>query len=235
MYNKMIGIYKITNPKGKVYIGQSVNIEKRWKAYKRAHPNELRDQRKLLNSLIKYGSENHIFEVLEECLGNVTNEREIFWIEYFNSIKNGLNIREGGTHGRLSEETKQKISKALTGKKQSQETIDKRSKSLTNLKRSDESKANISKGKKGMPLTWGDKIKESKNKNPYVPTEETKLKLRQNNVKPVVQLDLEKNIINEFFSATEAERQTGIKAGSICMCLKGKSKTSGGFIWEYKL
>ena len=87
MYNKMIGIYKITNPKGKVYVGQSINIEKRWKTYKRAQPNELRDQRKLLHSLNKYGSENHIFEVLEECLESVINEKEIFWIEHFDSIK----------------------------------------------------------------------------------------------------------------------------------------------------
>jgi hypothetical protein len=33
----MIGIYKIINPKGKTYIGQSINIEKRWNGYKKLH------------------------------------------------------------------------------------------------------------------------------------------------------------------------------------------------------
>ena len=48
--NKNIGIYKITNPKGKVYIGQSININKRWNAYRNL---KLKSQTKLLNSLKK--------------------------------------------------------------------------------------------------------------------------------------------------------------------------------------
>lgn len=230
---KKIGIYKITNPKGKIYIGQSRNIEHRLNDY--INVSEwLKEQRKIYNSLKKYGSECHVFEILEECSEDILNEREIYWIKYFDSIKSGLNIRLGGIGGYHSEETKQKIREALTGKKQSKETIEKRTKSLSGLKRSEESKKNISDGKKGKPLTWGEKIKESKLLNRYAPTEETKLKLRNNNIKSVNQFNLNGDLINTYFSAKEAERQIGVNAGSICSCLKGRTKTSGGFIWKYK-
>lgn len=60
----MVGIYKITNPKGKIYIGQSIDIERRFKEYKGVY---CKNQRKLYYSLKKYGWENHKFEVIEEC------------------------------------------------------------------------------------------------------------------------------------------------------------------------
>ena len=56
----MIGIYKITSPSGKVYVGQSVNIERRLKEYKIL---KCKKQVKLYNSFIKYGFENHKIEI----------------------------------------------------------------------------------------------------------------------------------------------------------------------------
>ena len=60
----MIGIYKITSPTGKVYIGQSININKRFYQYKKLH---CKGQVILYNSFMKHGVENHIFEVIKEC------------------------------------------------------------------------------------------------------------------------------------------------------------------------
>lgn len=57
----MIGIYKITNPNGKIYIGQSTNIDKRFYRYKRL---ECKGQIKLYNSLKKYGWDAHIIEII---------------------------------------------------------------------------------------------------------------------------------------------------------------------------
>ena len=54
----MIGIYKITNPKGNIYIGQSWNIETRKSSYKNCRPG----QPYIFNSIKKYGWENHKFE-----------------------------------------------------------------------------------------------------------------------------------------------------------------------------
>ena len=60
----MIGIYKITSPSGKIYIGQSINIEKRFKGYKYS---KAKKQPILHRSFVKYGVENHKFEIICEC------------------------------------------------------------------------------------------------------------------------------------------------------------------------
>lgn len=106
-----MGIYKITNPKGKIYIGQSINIEKRFKEYKNIHTT-IKQQIKIYNSLKKYGPENHIFETIEECNLEQLNEREIYWGLYHNTLKEGLNCKLGKGKGIISQETKDKISKA---------------------------------------------------------------------------------------------------------------------------
>lgn len=52
---------------------------------------------------------------------------------------------------------------------------------------------------------------------------------------PVEQKDINGNIINEFVSAREADRQTGINQSSIIKCCKGKAKTAGGYTFNYKI
>lgn len=88
----MIGIYKITNKlSGKTYIGQSNNIERRLKEhkYKTDIPVEIAIQ--------KYGANNFIFEVLEECSIEVLDEREKYYINLYNTYRgNGYNCNEGG-------------------------------------------------------------------------------------------------------------------------------------------
>lgn len=113
----MIGIYKITSPTENIYIGQSIDIERRKNAYRLLC---CKDQPALYNSLLKYGFENHIFEVIEECSVKLLNERERYYQELYNSVNNGLNCKYVQTKefsGKLSESTKQKISKASIGNK----------------------------------------------------------------------------------------------------------------------
>jgi hypothetical protein len=50
----------------------------------------------------------------------------------------------------------------------------------------------------------------------------------------VEQRDISGNIINEFKSAREADRQTGINQSSIIKCCKGKVKKAGGYTFNYK-
>ena len=97
-----IGIYKITNPKGKIYIGKTKNYRKRIRNYLNL---ECKDQRKIYNSLKKYGPENHTFEIIEECDLDKLNEREIYWIDIFQSVKRGLNLTFGGDGGNRSKES----------------------------------------------------------------------------------------------------------------------------------
>lgn len=87
----MIGIYKIENlVNQKVYIGQSIHIEKRWQEH--CQPSSV----SLIGKAIKkYGKTNFSFTVLEECDVNLLNEREEFFIKQYNSIApNGYNIEE---------------------------------------------------------------------------------------------------------------------------------------------
>ena len=90
----MVGIYKITNLiNQKCYIGQSRNIHQRWCAHRTRPFNEqCEDYNKTLYKAIrKYGLKNFSFEVLEECEIEQLNEKESYWINYFNSQKNGYN------------------------------------------------------------------------------------------------------------------------------------------------
>jgi group I intron endonuclease len=112
-------IYKITNPNGKIYIGCTIDWKRRFSEYRRL---SMVGQRKLYNSLKKYGYENHVFEIIEECDEIMLHEREIYYINYYNCITEGLNIRLGNRNGRLTEETKQKISESLKGRPVTWET-----------------------------------------------------------------------------------------------------------------
>lgn len=112
----MIGIYKITSPSKKVYIGQSINIKKRWYYHKSVYKTK---KSKLYSSFIKYGIEKHKFEIIAICLIEDLNTVEKYYVDLyqcFNS-KNGLNLKDGGgSKGCVSEETKLKISKSLKGR-----------------------------------------------------------------------------------------------------------------------
>jgi hypothetical protein len=58
--------------------------------------------------------------------------------------------------------------------------------------------------------------------------------VKHNFKKPILQCDLEGNIIKEWSSNDEAARTLNISRGGICSCCKGTQKTSKGFIWKYK-
>lgn len=107
-----IGIYKITSPSGKIYIGQSNNLKQRKKDYiKTTH---CKGQVRLYNSLKKYGFQNHLFEIIENCSIKQLNNRERYWQDHYNVIgKNGLNCKLQSTKTKklvLSKEARNKIS-----------------------------------------------------------------------------------------------------------------------------
>lgn len=106
-------IYKITNPiNNKCYIGQTLSEpQKRWLFYKNLR---CRDQPKFYNALKKYGPESFIYEQLDTAPDQVVIDYlEDFYIQCFDSIKNGYNCKEGGANGKHSEETCKKKSDAL--------------------------------------------------------------------------------------------------------------------------
>ncbi len=170
----MIGIYKITSPSNKIYIGQSIDIDKRFYKYK------LLDcilQIRLYRSFNKYGIENHIFEVLEECDENQLNNKERYYQDLYDVIgKNGLNCKLTETEdksGRLSEETKKKISESNKGKKLSKIHINKLKNKIISKEQREKLKI-INLGKKHPKET---RLKISKSNLGKKHTEESKIKM----------------------------------------------------------
>ena len=166
----MIGIYKITSPAGRIYIGQSTDIDYRFSSYKRL---KCKPQLRIYNSFMKHGVDNHVFEIVEECSPESLNERERYWQDFYNVLgKEGLNcllvstdslqrvlsdemklkISNSLTGFRHTEESRAKISKGLTGRPVSQETRFKISESNKNKHRSPETARKISEALKGRKI-----------------------------------------------------------------------------------
>lgn len=88
---KISGIYSIQNIKNKKrYIGQSRDIYERWKSHRYSYKNN-KNKSKIYLAIREYGIENFIFEILEEIKEENLNDRELYWIEVYDSINNGYN------------------------------------------------------------------------------------------------------------------------------------------------
>lgn len=93
------GIYKIVNLiNGKVYIGQTVNFKQRLTTHiKTGLGAETPARNKLYPAMAEYGVENFSYEVLEVCKSSELNEREKFYIDFYDSCNNGYNSTKGGS------------------------------------------------------------------------------------------------------------------------------------------
>ena len=224
------GIYKITSPSGKIYIGQTNNFKRRKSWYKGLYTHE---QPKIHNSLLKYGFDSHIWEEIESCASFLLNEREVFWKKhYLNKVDNdwGLvlycNLYDNGG-GPLSTSTKIKISEANRGKK-----------------RSLQAKENMSKGMLGREITWVDKIitpeRNQKisdaNKGKILGDKGKNPKRLKKMSTPITQYSLEGVKLEHFPSINEASRylsSDNSKVTGISNNLRNRSKSAYGFIWKY--
>lgn len=96
---KKCGIYIIKNKiNDKVYIGQSIDINCRWYAHKQAalQPKNQSYNTKIHKAMREFGINNFYIEILEECEYNKLSEREIYYINFYNSCINGYNMTLGG-------------------------------------------------------------------------------------------------------------------------------------------
>ena len=148
--DKIIGIYCLTSPSGKSYIGQSTDINTRLHQYKLL---KCKSQPKIYRAILKYGFDKFKITILEECNRDELNEAEYFYANYLDTVRNGYNCREGGDVGkdteetkirkslgmkgiRKSEEHKQKLRECNLGKKYSRDVVEKRAIKLRGKKQS---------------------------------------------------------------------------------------------------
>ena len=93
-----IGIYKITNLKTEqCYIGQSVNLRSRLLDHIKAGLGINSSNNKFYTELKKLGPENFMYEILEICNKEELNEREKYWIQFYQSTNYGYNTTKGGS------------------------------------------------------------------------------------------------------------------------------------------
>lgn len=220
-------VYKHTSPRGKVYIGiTSLLPRKRWQygwGYK--------DNSHFFRAIAKYGWDNFSHEILFSNLTKAEAEaKEIELIAKFDSTnpQKGYNRDHGGiSRGKVSEETRRKISKSTKGEKSahygkhhSEET--KRKLSIAAKNRppmSAETRRKIGEAERGEKhWTYGKTF-----------SEEHRKRIAESKCKPVICVETQMT----YGSTLEAATRTGINKGNINSCCMGRRKTAGGFRWEY--
>ena len=215
----MIGIYKITSPTNKIYIGQSIDIKKRFNQYKNL---QCKGQKALYSSLLKYGYDNHKIEVLIECKENELNELERYYQDLFNCVgKNGLNLMLTETESKrrvcseffiknLKELNKNRVwtdeSRLKLGNKQKERMIGNNYK--TGFKHSQDFKDKRSEIMKGNKNTLG-----------FKHSDETKLKMSKSSARRLLVLDFNTGIYHE--SIDELAKSLGIRTRSLLRKLRG--------------
>lgn len=93
------GIYKITNLENNMaYIGQASNLKDRWSTHvKIGLGAEASGRNKLYPAMLATGVENFTFEVLEFCPKQDLNEREKYYIDFYDTVNFGYNVTTGGS------------------------------------------------------------------------------------------------------------------------------------------
>lgn len=203
-------IYKITNQiNNKCYIGQTVRTDPfvRWQEHLRSRFYERCANRALYRAMNKYGIEAFIFEVIEEVPIDLVNEKEQYYIQYYNSFHNGYNETLGGDGRGLLELPEDEICQFYLNCLSVQKTAQHFKHDRTTIQQV--------LYKYNIPTLSSSKI----------------AKINQGNA--VAQIDKDTNkIIRIFATVGEADRATGGSKhiGSVC---QGKRKTAAGYKWKY--
>jgi len=204
---------------GKKYIGQTYHGSRRCQAA------NYTGCIKFYNAIKKYGWNNFTKTILEDNLTiEEANKKEEYYIKLYNTIEDGYNLKTGGLNNLFSEESRIKMSKSCTSKKEilciETGKVYPSAKEIERL--FGYANANIIACCRGKLYTaYGYHWKYANDENYIIQ--------RNKNSRPVFCIELNQT----FESIAEASRQTGANSHSIGYCCRGKTKTAGGYHWKY--
>lgn len=212
-------LYKITNPKGRIYIGQTVNTYKRFLVYAR---NAIPGQHRLRSSISKYGWTAHTTEIITSFQPSEIDYAERYLIAYYNSTgKGGLNILAGGQI-KKTEEQNRRHSIIMTGKVQPESQRKKRAAAMIGNKNAlGTVRSQAWRDKVSATLTGYKRPDTSKYKHP-----------RYSFRKPIICTDKEGNLIKEYAYLREVS-QDGFDPSSVSRVSKNGCVYRGLF-FKYK-
>ena len=233
-------IYKLTNKiTGRIYVGQHFYSDMNDNYF--CSGSEIRNE--LRNGI--YSKDDFDKVILQNKMMTQTeaDDLEIHYIKKFDSFvydnPNGYNKTRGGQKWNMlgskrTDDQKQNISNSLMGRKCTDLHRANISKSLignqynTGKTLSDEHKKKISESNKGIKRP---KTQEQIEKHRKAVTG---VKRCKDFFKPILQYDLENNIIAEFETIELASISNNLKAQYILRCARGVRKTYSKFIWKFK-
>jgi group I intron endonuclease len=242
-------IYKITNTiTNDFYIGSAVNFKnRRWGHISSLRKNKHKN-RFIQNSWNKYGENAFIFEIIEivDAKENLI-DREQYWIDILSPTFN-LAKKAGSPLGvKHSEKSRKNMSLAHKGLSKEQRGHKENCNCcICNRKNGNNSPRYIQREERTCICGCGTKFTCRINSNRKFISGHNKSQLgkkksyeaieKQRNkiLTPILQFDINGNLIKEWKGVIIAANELNIDNTAISACLRGKSKTSGGYIWKYK-
>lgn len=232
MDDKIIsGIYCIENIiTKKKYIGQSKNIFYRWRKHINALNTNTHENNYLQNSWNKYRQDNFKFYIVEECDFDLLNDKEIQYINYYNTLDRdfGYNLKTGGQNcpTYYTEEIKEKMSESIRRSYENSDLRQRRSETTKLYWENPENKARIL--KENNVMFGKHHTDEAKRKMSDVKKSKHNIPYNKNLNKVFCE---ELNI--EFANATQAAKELSLDSSGIIKTCRGEHHTCGGYHWHF--
>lgn len=261
-------VYKLESPIGKCYIGQTISYKRRLSQFRTNYKGLHYGGKKIEEAIEKFGAKNFKYEILfEQYFSNreeaklVLHQKEEYYIEMYDTYKNGYNMTKGGSGTKGLVPTEENVKKSVERFKKYLETHEHPRKGVhlsyeTKKKLSEFNKKRIG----SLNPMYGKHLSEKQRcllsnvaktrtgeKNPFYNKshkDSTKEKISEANSVAVIQLDKNTGeVLNEFTSALKAGEYLGNPRlnSEIIKCCRGYVSPSGkryltckGYKWKYK-